>query len=611
MSGGPFEEILNGAGNAKNTENAGTKNTAIGAENYGINATAHTENAGNGTAADAENSERSAMDSYVENSKRGMVYSENTGNGTAADTENTDKRKAGVGFMRGALVLSVTAIIAKLLGAFYRIPLTNILGAEGMGLYQLVFPVYALFLSVATGGMSVAVSRSVAEKNALGESPAGVLKAAALVIFALSAVAAVACRLSAIPASALQGNGEAAALYKVMSPAIFFAGGLAFFRGWFQGNMRMLPTGLSQLTEQAVKLAAGLAFAYLFLPQGTTAAAAGAILGVTVSEAAAFLILAAMFAFSKKRNIGHARLDKNSLREMLKIALPIATGSLLLPLAQLIDSFMLINLLKATGATIGGATGGYGILTAPVASLVNLPIVLTISLAVAIVPAVSAGRVDRNIDSVLKKSALGIKCAYIIGLPCAFIMLIFASPILRLLYPALAAGELSLAVTLLRISAFEIFFMSGMHIYAALLQALDRASAPLKNLAAGIGLKVVLTLVLVPRIGLAGSAIATLAMAFTAYALDAVSLRRLLAPKTGFVKNVAEIMLAGVITGAAAALFFKFIPSPLTAFLTGAAVSVVLYVCLLAAFKVFDRDELASFPFGKRLRGKKRSKNLR
>jgi stage V sporulation protein B len=524
---------------------------------------------------------------------------------SSATTADTSSEKACVGkgkpdggaLMRGALLLSVTALTAKVLGALYRIPLTNILGAEGMGLYQLVFPAYALFLSVATGGISVAVSRLVAEKKAAGESSAGVLKIAALMIFTLSAAVGAACFLLSDFTAGLQGNPSAGVIYKVLSPAIFFAGGLAFFKGWFQGNQRMLPSGIALLTEQAVKLAAGLTFAYLMLPQGLAAAAAGAVLGVTVSEIAAFIILFAMFAVKGGQKIGGARLETSYIKEVLRIAAPIAIGSLLLPLSQLTDSFMLINLLKASGATVEGATVGYGILTAPVASLVNLPIVLTISLAAAIVPAVSAGRIDRDISGVLRKSALGIKCAYIIGLPCSFIIFLFAAPILGLLYPALSVEELALASSLLRISAFEIFFMSALQIYSALLQALDKASAPLRNLSVGIAVKIVLTLLLVPRIGLVGSAAATLAMAGTAYALDAVSFRRLLSPGRGLVKNVAEIMLASVSAGAAAALCAFFIASPLMAFIVGAAAAAALYITLLAAFKVFDKEELASFPF--------------
>ena len=192
----------------------------------------------------------------------------------------------------GAAVLAAGSMAAKFIGAFYRIPLTNILGAEGMGVYQLVFPVYALFITLSTAGIPTALSRIVAEHRARGESAGKYLAAALFTLVALSVLAGGLITALSHVFARWQGNPAAAGGYAVIAPAVFFAGLVAGFRGWFQGEMYMLPTALSGIVEQLVKLGVGVGLAAALAPRGQNAAVMGAIAGVTVSELAAACYLA-------------------------------------------------------------------------------------------------------------------------------------------------------------------------------------------------------------------------------------------------------------------------------------------------------------------------------
>ena len=183
----------------------------------------------------------------------------------------------------GAAVLAAGSMVAKFIGAFYRIPLTNILGAEGMGVYQLVFPVYALFITLSTAGIPTALSRIVAEHRARGESAGKYLAAALFTLVALSVLAGGLITALSHVFARWQGNPAAAGGYAVIAPAVFFAGLVAGFRGWFQGEMYMLPTALSGIVEQLVKLGVGVGLAAALAPRGQNAAVMGAIAGVTVS----------------------------------------------------------------------------------------------------------------------------------------------------------------------------------------------------------------------------------------------------------------------------------------------------------------------------------------
>ena len=136
--------------------------------------------------------------------------------------KSIEKPKKALSIKRGATVLAVGSVLAKLLGALYRIPLTNILGASGIGLYQLVFPVYALFMILSTIGIP--------------------MFACMLTLVTLSTVSAILVFSLAKYITLWQGNETAYKGFWIIAPSLVFVGAIAGFRGWFQGEMYMLPT---------------------------------------------------------------------------------------------------------------------------------------------------------------------------------------------------------------------------------------------------------------------------------------------------------------------------------------------------------------------------------
>ena len=151
-------------------------------------------------------------------------------------------------FLRGALIVSAGGIAAKALGALYRIPLTNNLGGEGMGIYQMVFPFYCLLLTLSATGIPAAVARLVASSPARA---GGVLRSS-LMLFSLIGAASALLMYALAPAmSALQGAPAAASAYRLLSPALFFVAVISCYRGRFQGENNFLPTALSEIVEQA------------------------------------------------------------------------------------------------------------------------------------------------------------------------------------------------------------------------------------------------------------------------------------------------------------------------------------------------------------------------
>ena len=191
-------------------------------------------------------------------------------------------------FIKGGAFFALLCLMAKGIGALYRIPLTNIMGAEGIGLYQIVFPLYSVLLTVSGGGLPSAISKTVSSFHAEGaeENARRTLYISLAVLTAAGAVGSALLFFFRGRIAALQGNPDAAIAYVGIAPAVVLVSVISCFRGYFQGKLDMLPSGISQVVEQVVKMIAGLVLCSRLLVYGVPYAALGALLGVSISELA-------------------------------------------------------------------------------------------------------------------------------------------------------------------------------------------------------------------------------------------------------------------------------------------------------------------------------------
>ena len=520
----------------------------------------------------------------------------------------------------GAALLLIGSVVAKMLGALYRIPLTNVLGAEGMGMYQLVFPVYALFMVLATAGIPTALSRTVAEKRATGESTRKYLSVSMLALFLLGLIFATIMAVFSKFLAQKQGNADTYPGFLIIAPAIVCVCVISGFRGWFQGEMYMLPTALSNVVEQVVKLAVGLGLSYALAKRGVVYAVCGALLGVTVSEIATVLYMLLTYlvrsAKQKKENALTARvaveraegdvakrarfrITKAEAKGILHVALPIAAVSVLMPLSSFFDSVIVVNMLKVFGLEKSVATAQYGIISGPVNSLINMPVVAIMSLAVAIVPSVSASRVTRDIDGVMLKSSLCVRLAYLLGIPFAFYLAVFAKNVIGALYPDLSYGNAIVAVNVLRITAANVVFLSTMQIYVSLLQALDKTKYAVLSLVCAIIVKIVLGFVLTRYIGINGAAIASLSLPVVSYFGTLLSYYKICGLRLE--KNVGLNLVSGVIMALCGIAICSFIQNDIASLAVGFIVCLLVYVWLAFLFNLIGKDDIPHLPLKKLL----------
>ena len=502
-------------------------------------------------------------------------------------------------FVKSASLLMLATLGAKFIGALFRLPLTNLVGVEGMGLYQLVYPVYSLMLTLSSGAIPLAISILVSEKNALGnrkESNSLVKSALRLLLFTGLLLSLSLFFLSGF-LSKLQGQENAYLGYLAISPSILFVSGIAVLRGYFQGLHQTFPTSLSQISEAVVKLIVGLSLAYILTPMGVVYQVAGALFGVSISEVATFLILYVLY---KKRARLKTSFDfkiaSKEYKEILKISLPITIGGIIFPLTQFIDSFMVVNVLKNTlGATI--ATSSYGLYSGPISTLINLPVSLSLALGIAVVPHLSKNKEERNLGEIRLKTSTAVKTAVMVGTPFTILFLMAPTEILSLLYKTLTENELILGAEMLMISAPTIIFLSITQICTAVLQGLKDLKSPIVNLIIGGVTKTLLSLVLLYTIGIKGVAVAGLISFLVVAVLNLLSVFRLMGKNSDIVKNSGAILLFGAIIGVSLSIGVAF-------HLSGAMLTIIsifsgiFYLFLVVTSKVFTEEEILSLPFG-------------
>ena len=336
-------------------------------------------------------------------------------------------------FLKGPIIISVGGIAAKILGAFYRIPLTNILGGEGMGVYQMVYPLYCLLLTVSATGIPSGLARIVSSAESRGDhakSRAVLFKS--LLLFSGVGLCGSALMFLLAPAmSAAQGEIGAVAAYRALAPGVFFVSVLSCLRGWFQGQEQLFPTAFSEICEQAVKVALGLFFARAFRGEPFKAVAR-TLASVTFSEFAACLLLAFLaWGGRTKRPLFRERVQDLRAKQLLRVTIPVTVAAGLLPLSNLLDSILIVRLV---GRYASNATALYGLYAGAAATLVNLPVSVCYGIAAAIIPAVSACQSKGLLREAEERTLFALKCTLFLSLPAAAFLLAFPSGVTSFLF---------------------------------------------------------------------------------------------------------------------------------------------------------------------------------
>lgn len=493
--------------------------------------------------------------------------------------------------LRSTAGLALAGIAAKVIGAFYRVPLTNVLGAEGIGLYQTFFPVYALILTLTSAAVPTIVGRYVAYADALGVDIPATRAATRRVSFFLGLTGAAMMVALAYPIAALQSRPSVWTGYTVVAPAVFAVTLSAYYKGYFIGKGRMTANALSQTTEQAVKLAVGLTAAYVLAKYGVTAAVYGALFAVTISEIAGLVFMAA--AYRKdigKEKIYRTRVDKRIYFDIVRSMTPVLAGALVLPLSGFLDSFTIVRFLTAGGASLSDATTAYGLYGGAVGTVINLPVVVALSLSLAVIPKISSGVAKGEYVKVNEATAFTLTVCFSISVPCFFALLVFAKDVIGVLYPGFSVEEAETAAMLLRAQSFAVVVASGVQLLCGMLQALGSGRHAAVYLALAVAIKTAMQAILLPRIGIIAAPVCQLAMYVLVCALAGVRYIELVGKNTQLVKSGSKIAVGGVIMGVCIQAVALTVRNAYARTAVGAIVGAGVYFAVLCLTKALGKD---------------------
>ena len=455
------------------------------------------------------------------------------------------------------MVLATTGILVRFLGAAFRIPLANIVGNYGMGLYQMVFPVYALLLVIASSGIPVAISKMVAkEKTAenMGECKR-ILWHALLLLAFVGLIFGIIFATLAGQIAAVQGNVGNEKFYLAIAPAVLAVCLMAAFRGYFQGLSNMVPTAASQLIEQLTKLVLGITLAVIMLPRGVEWAVFGAILGTTVGEFIALGFFVVIYLVHQKRTKNKEmpvkkvtkRIDFKLVWRIFKTALPITLLASVFPLLLVLDSFVVVRMLAEAGESTRDATRLFGISTGAVHTLVNMPAVLAIAIGLAIVPMAAKLLKQGKSEKVREKFLLSIKIIVVISLFFSLFYVVFANELISFVYARAFKenpAQLPTAVTLLRVEAAMISLVGLSMIFSSLLQGSDKSYLALASLVAGGVAKIVLQFSLIGVLGIYAVSIGNIACFAVALTLNTIFVSKFLELKPRLFNAKIKILAA-------------------------------------------------------------------
>ncbi len=513
-------------------------------------------------------------------------------------------------------ILAAAGIVVRLIGLFYKVPMTRILGDEGIGYYNTAYEIYNIGLILSSYSLPLAVSKQIA-KSRSGKRPGdakrvfdcgiafGVIAGGLMTVLLLAGADLIASSLFQSPGSALP--------LRVMAPTILVFAVMGVFRGFFQGRGNMIPTSISQIIEQVVHAGVSIWASYDFMNRfadkdnPASYGAAGGTLGTFVGALAAFLFLAAVMLLYRR---GHRsrRDERCSSYKKVAVALfltvvPIILSQTVYQLSGTVDNSMFGIIMGGKGfgekermELLGIYSGKYRLLT-------NVPVAIATSLGASMIPSIVMSKTMKKHGEVRRKIYMTVKFNMLIAIPCAVGMGVLASPILQLLF----GDSRKMSADLLTMGASAVVFFSLSTVTNAVLQGIDQMVRSVTHSAISLGIHAVLVYLMLDKLewGVYGLVVGNVTFALVVCVLNWISIGRAMKYRQEVMTTFIKPFLISAVMGAAAFGLYRLVYMAFHSNILGLAVSVpaamVIYGAGIVLTGTVKETELVEMPMGTRL----------
>ncbi len=567
--------------------------------------------------------------------------------------------------LTGAGVLAIATVIVKLIGAFYKLPLTNLLTPEGYAYFQGAYAIYNPLYAISMAGLPIAVSKMVSQNVELGRinDAKRIFHVSRKLFLCVGLFGTILLMLLAVPYSHMVGEPRNYISILVVAPCILFCCMMSSFRGYYEGLKNMTPTGVSQVIEAAIKLIVGLAATYVCMTMWIKSyqnraidgaatvfgvevsnesealaamypyAAAVAIFGVTLGSMLGLLYLFIKykrqgFGFTREElvNSPPAESDKSIMKQLIRTAAPIAFSSVVLNLSNLIDDTtirtrlafafetgydiikeMYANVFEASGTLDSGVVNYLYGTHGTVLNIKNLIPTITLTLGISAIPALSTAWANRNKNEIKGAIETTLRVTMMIAMPAGFGIAALARPILSLLYSDQAA-MFDIAEPILIAYGIGMMFFAATSPMTNMLQAVGKMGIPIISIALGSAVKIILNFTLIgnPKININGAPISTTVCYIIIFAVNLYSLLKITKVKINFISVYIKPLISAALCGITAygvnwLIAEKLMIESRLVCIVAVGFGAIIYAICMLLLKGIVKDDVLMLPKGEKI----------
>ncbi len=533
-------------------------------------------------------------------------------------TKRTDTSSGN--FLVQGSILAAAGIIVRLIGLFYKVPMTRILGNEGIGYYNTAYEIYNIGLILSSYSLPLAISKLIAARRIRNrhQDSARVFRCGLIFGFVVGSVMTLILLFGAewITTHIFNSPGSALPL-KVMAPTVLVFSVMGVIRGYFQGHGNMIPTSLSQIIEQVVNAVVSIAASYTFMNWYAAKAspasygAAGGTLGTLCGALAALLVLVIVMMHNRKI-INRLNQKPQSIRveswklvftSLMLTLTPIVLSQFVYQLSGSVDNAMFGIIMDGKGFNEKERLSLLGIYGGKYRLLSNVPVAIASSLGTSMIPSIVASRLQKQDHEVKNKISLTVKFNMLIAIPCAVGMGVLASPIMRLIF----GDSTILAARLMQLGAPAVVFFSLSTVTNSVLQGVDLMRKSVTHSAISLAIHAALVYVMLQYLnwGVYGLVIGNVTFALVVCVLNWIAIGKHLKYKQEVRTTFLMPLIASGIMGIFALLvyhgMYALFNNNKLALLVCVPLAMIIYGALIIMLKAVTERELADMPFGRRL----------
>lgn len=518
--------------------------------------------------------------------------------------------------MQGS-VLAIAGLITRFIGMLYRIPLTNIIGSEGMTYYNTAYDIYNIALLVSTYSIPVALSKLVSSKDSAGEyiNSNRLFRIGMIISGSIGLTVSLVLFTHAKTLAALMEWPSAWLPLRVLSPTIFVFSIMGIIRGFFQGKKNMVPTAVSQIIEQIFNAIFSIIAAVLLIKANTDTAmvaaygAAGGTAGTLIGAFFGLIFLAFVYYINSgyftrkclKDHTGVRNTDSELAKILLLTMLPIIVSQTVYQLSGIIDNGMFAHIMEGKGYNETSRAVMYEAYSNKYKWLYNLPVAISTAFSVTIVPTLSGLHARNDTTAIKTKIASSVKLNMVIAIPSAVGLTVLSNPLLNMLFPK---GNNDLAAELMTLGGIAVVFFSLSTFTNGVLQGINKLRLPVIHAAISLAVHIFIVwlLVSVLNFGVYGMVIGNCTYGLMVCILNWFAIERNLdykqEIKTTFAIPLAASAGMGLSCWAVYKVIMLILKSNLIATVIAVLFGILIYFELMILFKGITEEELLGFPKG-------------